>query len=440
MKESKMENEAPIYTQIDAILATKGHFLKNGQVASPQTQYRIRMDIRKAFKDLHGLGLRIENLDNLGGKHISTLVRHWHATGKANSAMHNQLSRLRTLARWIGKPGLVKDVPHYLAGITDPVALKAKLNAGKDKGRTASGIDIAEKVREAERMDEKFGLMLMMQFAFGLIREEVIKNRPWKADHGDALYVFPGDGKNRRPRVIPISTRRQRAILDYVKSRTPKTKALGWELTRKGKPATLKQNLDRYSNNMKAIGLTKAIAGVTGHELRAQFAENLALLEHVIPPTFGDYQRHASDGDLLSGRMAVSKAIGNIEISTTGTSCGKVGRQECMPAGASRAAIIAAGLKLLDPDELRNAIPIERRDSVATIMFALSDLGIELTALQAHALWRAHSKRNAQAWSEPTDYVLDGITTAAWQLAQDAEYSGHAQQNLPLDDETGNSA
>lgn len=435
-----MQKEPTVHAQIVATIDRYAHLRENGQTSSARTRDLTRAVIHKAFKDLHALGFHIQNIDNLSAKHISALVRHWHASGKANSTMQNDLSRLRIFAGWIDKPGLVKDVPYYLQGIADPATLKVKVNAEASKGWSSNGVDLAGKVRQAERLDENFGLMLMMQFAFGLRREEAIKCRPWKADQGDYLKVFPGEGKNGRERSIPIATTQQRAVLDYVKSRIGKTKALGWELTRDGKVATLKQNLKRYSNLMTTVGITKEQAGVTGHGLRAQFAENLALLERFIPPTLGGNRQHASEEDLLNGRMTVSEALGHGEISITGAYYGKFSRKDRVATGASHAEIIASGLELLTPAQLEEDIPVERRNHIARISFILADQRISLTPHQVHALWRIHSRRHAQAWSEPADGVLEGITVAAWQLVQDAERAARAQQSLPLASEPETSA
>jgi hypothetical protein len=183
---------------------------------------------------------------------------------------------------------------------------------------------------------------------------------------------------------------------------------------------------------MKAIGLTKEIAGVTKHGLRAQFAGTLALLVHFIPPTLGGDRQHASPDNLLLGRMTVAEALGHGEISITGAYFGKFGHHKSAAAGASHANIIASGLELLTSAQLLEDIPVERRNHIAQISFALDDQHISPTPHQVHALWRIYSKRHAQAWSEPAGEALEGITVAAWQLTKDAERAAPAQQSLRL--------
>jgi hypothetical protein len=56
--------------------------------------------------------------------------------------------------------------------------------ARKSKSWEKLGIDLAEKVELALQFDQRFGLMLLVQVAFGLRRMEVLQMQPWKFDKG----------------------------------------------------------------------------------------------------------------------------------------------------------------------------------------------------------------------------------------------------------------
>src|SRR5476651_2349168 len=149
------------------------------------------------------------------------------------------------------------------------------------------GIDIAEKIHEADAIDFRFGLMLRMMLTFGLRRKEVVHNRPWKADRGDKLSIYPGEAKGGRPRDILFDTQEQRIVLDYVKNHVNKNESLGWATNSRGEKATLQFNIGKYNRLMAKIGITKLKDGATGHGLRAQYAENSALIAGMIPATLG---------------------------------------------------------------------------------------------------------------------------------------------------------
>ena len=177
---------------------------------------------------------------------------------------------------------MVGSVAKYLSDV-DPKLLVVCTAAKQSKSWTEHGIDLVSKFREVDECDLHLGFMLRLELAFGLRREEVLKCDPHLQDYGHYLQVFPGMGKGGRWRNIPIISEAQRATLEYVKARVPKNKPLGWEWSVAGKKVSLEQNIRRYENLMASLGFTKADSGVTGHGLRAQFAENHSLLLGMLP-------------------------------------------------------------------------------------------------------------------------------------------------------------
>jgi hypothetical protein len=71
--------------------------------------------------------------------------------------------------------------------------------------------------------------MLLAQLTFGLRMKEVLCLRPWKADSGSGLNVYPGDGpKGGRPCFIPYLVPEKAVIINEIKARMKKTHKLGW--------------------------------------------------------------------------------------------------------------------------------------------------------------------------------------------------------------------
>jgi integrase len=63
-------------------------------------------------------------------------------------------------------------------------------------------------------IDPYVRMSLLLQAAFGLRREESIKFRPSVADQGNHIAIQGSWAKGGRDRMIPITTREQRAVLD----------------------------------------------------------------------------------------------------------------------------------------------------------------------------------------------------------------------------------
>jgi hypothetical protein len=87
-----------------------------------KTQSERAAGLFRCFRDLHALGYKIRNPYCLGGRHVRALVQDWTAAEPrarrrtlSPSMVQTELSHLRTLAGWIGKPGLVLPAESYVA-------------------------------------------------------------------------------------------------------------------------------------------------------------------------------------------------------------------------------------------------------------------------------------------------------------------------------------
>jgi len=299
----------------------------------------------------------------------------------------------------------------------DKEKLKVSKVARQSKAWSEKGVDIIQKIQEADALDWKFGLMIRMMLAFGLRRKEVTRTRPWKADHGDKLVIYLGEAKGGRPRDIYLDNPEQRAVLDYVKSQLKKSERLGWETDRSGKPASLEYSMRRYNDYMARIGITKLRDGVTGHGLRAQYAENSALIAQMIPPTLGGTRGQMDRGDLDVKRAQISEQLGHSRISVTASYYGSFGR-EVKAEDVNRCKInIEAGLRVLLADVLPPVAP-ERMSDCLQLVGELSALGIEITPKQVQYLWKQHSARHAVPWVRPRAGSAEAIEVEAMRLIE----------------------
>lgn len=383
--------------KLDAILEKNAGTRVNGKVASHRRHTVAKETLRTGFKLLVRLGFKIQDPANLEEKHIRALCAEWYATKKAPKTIQGYLSQFRIFAGWIGKAGLVKDIYYYLPDVPRE-ELRVTAVARKSKSWSEMGIDVAEKVEIALQLDERFGLMILAQVAFGLRRLEVLQMEPWKCDKGNRFSVYKTKGG--RPRDVDIDTEVQRAVLDLIKSKVGKSDHFGWKHRSDGAPATLEYCERRYNYFMEKLGITKALAEVTGHGLRAQFAENAALLRQLIPPTLGGTGGQMGREDLDLKRVQVSEQLGHSRKSITTAYYGSFGR-ETQPDSSDRTKLaIEAGLATIPPDQLL-AIPHERQGDCAYLGAELMSIGVYDDPRKVQVLWNQHSRRHAVEWLAP---------------------------------------
>lgn len=399
---------------LTSILAENAFRRTNGRTASDRTTSAYGEVLKMCIDQLDELGFRLQNPRNLNETHITALCQHWYKDGKRVSTIQEYLSKLRVFARWIGKNGMVKSLPKYLPDV-DKEKLKVSKVAKESKSWSENGVDIIKKIEEADALDWKFGLMIRMMLAFGLRRKEVTHNKPWKADHGDKLVIYLGEAKGGRPRDIYLDNHEQRVVLDFVKSKLKKNEHLGWETDTRGNAASLKYNIRRYNDYMARIGITKLADGVTGHGLRAQYAENSAIIAKMIPPTLGGTRGQMDRDDLNVKRAQISEQLGHSRISVTASYYGSFGREVKVEEVNRCKNNIEAGLKTLAGASLQPVGP-ERMADCQQIVNELDALDIAITTRQAQHLWMNHSARHATTWAKPRTGNAEAIEVEALKL------------------------
>jgi hypothetical protein len=286
---------------------------------------------------------------------------------------------------------------------------------------------VTPKILHAYPLHLRFGLLLRLALSLGLRRMDGVPLRPWKSDHGDRLAVY--HAKNGRPRDIPIVTPEQRAVLDHVKAQVKKGEHVGWKHTNRGQEATLEYSTTLYNKRMAKIGITRLDAGVTGHGLRAQFAENAAIIAALIPPTLGGTGGQMPREDLTTKREQVSELLGHSRASVTGAYYGTFGRN-APPDQVDRSKVnIEKAISAILPADVI-AVPSERADDVTRLLREMLAIGVDITGKQVHHLWALHSQRHASNWATLQERNIEALEAAAIKLNKKME--AERQDQLPL--------
>lgn len=393
-----------VITNLEPILAANAGTRVNGCRGADRTATARAEALRAFFRMLvKRAGLKIEKPENIGTRHIEAAVKIWRDDELSAKTIQNYLSTLRIFCGWIGKPGLVKDIYYYLPDVPK-AELRTKTVAEKSKSLAANGIEVIEKIELALSIDWRFGCMLMMQVAFGLRRIEAVRMKPWKVDFGNKISVT--ETKGGRPRDIYIESPVQREALDFVKSKVKgKNETLGWRERVDGKPfansnvaeASLKYSENRYDYLIQKLGLTRQMANCTGHGLRAQFAENAALLKGFIPMTLGGTSGKMPRDELDVARLQVSELLGHSRLSVTGAYYGSFGRDTGSDAPGHAKEVIEVGLAAI-PEEQLTRVSLDRSVTCATLSVELSTIDVYTDPRKIQYLWENHSRRNAVEW------------------------------------------
>jgi len=394
---------------LNQLLAKHAGTRVNGKVASDRTTSSYGEGLRSMFKTIQKLGFKLEKPENLSEKHIEALCKEWYRLERSPKTMQVNLSHLRIFAGWIGKGNMVKDIFHYLPDVPRE-KLRVVTVAKRSKSWSENGIDVAEKIAQADAIDWRFGLMLRLQLSFGLRRMEVIQAVPWKNDHGDKFAAYATKGG--RPRDIHIETPEQRKVLDIVKARLKKSETLGWPTRPDGSASDLAYSTRKYSRLLPQIGITRNEALVTGHGLRAQYAENAALIASLIPVTLGGTGGQMEKDELNLNRAKVSEKLGHSRLSITPAYYGSFGR-DSTPDSPDRTKLAVEGAVSKIPTDKLREIPSERLDDCIRLNSELMSVRAFIDPRATHALWEYISSRHNTDWLALGDQNIASLEAAA---------------------------
>lgn len=405
MKKEFFGKRAKMHRALSLFIRAPNKKRVNGNVSSFETRKNREKILHTCFNDLYDLDFKIKNPINLKPRHVETLCQYWYyKKNLALTTIVNRLSVLRIFSRWINKAGMVKPLFLYLPNIPK-AKLKIYKAAVESKSWFANGINIFEKFEMAKELDLRFYLMLHMALAFGLRKKEAIGLRPHEADRGEYLHLT--FTKNGRVRDVLIRTAEQRVLLDLVKKTIPQGEHLGWIKTKKNTNATLKYSIRRYEKCMREIGITKDNAGVTGHGLRAQYAENEMLMLGYIPPTLSG--RRIVENNKLA-RYILSQQTGHNRIEVTCAYCGTYWWPKYAEKADEKLLLTKALHYCASPPE---KVTPERLQTCQTLIEEMRSIGVDATLSQAEYLWSWYGQRHGHAWLAPHNKNIAALTAIA---------------------------
>jgi integrase len=325
--------------------AHNAHHAMRGKLLSFKSQDARGHGLFRIFALLRRAGYKV-GPSSLGGRHVEFLMQYWTPDKQIEEGLRTrgsklaplsapfsaayiqqQLSFLRALCEWVGKPGLVLPAHRY---VSDPALVSRATNATRDRTWSGSGVDREAVVACVTKADPVVGLQLEVMIAFGLRRKEAVMFSPALAEvPTHALPVdFPaGDflaflrikrgTKGGRVRFTAIRTDEQRQVFVRALAVAPRP---GTHIGRPGQ--SLKQALTRFSNVLRRCGVSQRELGVTPHGLRHEFAADLFYELAEVPAPIKGGQCGIDHNALRAAYLEVARQMGHGRARITGAYLG----------------------------------------------------------------------------------------------------------------------
>lgn len=286
---------------------------------SDKTRSDFGDNLMRAVAQLKEIGMPIQNLSDLSGKHAVALISYWKDEDQAAATIQTKLSALRKFFTLVGKedalPKAVKLYDMLAQKGIDHGGLRRTQVATTSKSWSMKGVDPHQVVKDVYAEDSLVGIQLKCEVLFGMRLNEVLHWQPNATDDPRRLLILDG-AKGGRVRFVDYSSDPVRAALQRQLVEEAKIAA---QMHPRGvllrKRQTVQQAKDRFYTVMRKVGVTKAQLGVTGHGLRHEFAANLyEEISGLRPPVEGVHtQQEYEDrlGAVEQAELAVSRALGH---------------------------------------------------------------------------------------------------------------------------------
>jgi integrase len=273
--------------------------LKNLCQRLPQGSHATRAarhrDLQLIATQLWDMGYKVKSASSLKPKHVTALVRRWQEEDLSTGTIKNRMGHMRWWADAVNKTSVIPSNEALGIGL-----------------RRASGENRAQKL-DMERLAmvdcPYIRFSLRLQAAFGLRREEAMKFRPFLADKGEYIVLKPSWTKGGRYREIPITTARQRSLLN--------------EVSHFAKGDSLIPNDKTYVAHLKAYESRTLKAGLrNNHGLRHNYAQwrYRCLTGWICPAVGGKSPANMTPDEVTIdkfARMTISRELGHARLEIT---------------------------------------------------------------------------------------------------------------------------
>ncbi len=307
--------------------------LHRPKLAAAKTRHNLVNDALRLMKVVREAGFKIEEPANVDERHAAAAATWIRTRVEAGEITVGTASTLQTaLRRWVAAAGRA-DLAQTIADHLPLSCTKRQLNAEAAKDWESNGVNLDAVLERADQeLEPWMGMVLRAQAAYGLRMQEALQFRPLadaRTEEGTGrpyLHLVNGT-KGGRPRDVYLEEAAQRALLDQLQTglsqfyrRAAQTRALGNAFAPIER--SLAQVERKYYQGLVKLGITKKAAGVTGHGLRAGFADRMLYARGILTVVRGgdglgrdeahDEQAHALVAEMLghSRRQVIGAYVG----------------------------------------------------------------------------------------------------------------------------------
>lgn len=227
--------------------------LKYNRDGSPGKQEARHQNLMRCVKELQARGYSARwDVHNIGKKEVSRLVHDWREKGIAHRTIANRLADIRWLASKVNR--------------SEFIPTNKDAGVGLRQNQPGFGENKAARLEQhhLDQMDPRMQLVNELKAEFGLREKEALKfQHRYATSESDKYIRLQGSWcKGGRPRVVEITSDRQRDLLERVqqhqtahreKSMIPKTQT--------------------YMTYKKLVQARSTELGIKGHQFRHRWAQ-----------------------------------------------------------------------------------------------------------------------------------------------------------------------
>ncbi|USE70935.1 integrase [Pseudoalteromonas maricaloris] len=295
---------------------------KHNRDGSFQTQGNRSRILQMTANQLHELGFRNLGARGLKEKHVNALVNRWQEEKLTPGTIKNRMAILRWWAGKIGKPSIIPKHNKLQSTSSDTRDLNiANRTYSNNANNKAKDLD---QIKLNLVTDERIKVVLELQRAFGLRKEEALKFRPTQAirktSNGSTYIQFKAGTKGGKERVVHLS--QEHSTREYQVAVLDKAKLLAGRGSMIPSDKSYKQGENIYRHQCQKAGLDN------NHGLRHAYAQEryYQLTGWLAPKAGGPTSRQltpeAKEVD-QQARFTISKELGHEREQITVTYLGR---------------------------------------------------------------------------------------------------------------------
>ena len=255
-----------LVTELDIIIRGSGLIgARDGTFVTAETRDDRRRKLVAILRELSDYRPHLSSIRSLGNNHILFLVKRWAQDGETLGNIRVNLSAIRQLGKWIGKPDFIKPTHYYIERTGIAFALLDLKEPSRLTRERAEEI-----IREISGTSQLASVVLELMLNFGISALAALNVRPNKDASHNKLATTRAGRRGERGGDVPISTTEQSRAIE--RAREFCSPFGGFMYPRR---TTLDAAVDRFHKATSLFGMTKVKMGFTAGDFARLFHQSI---------------------------------------------------------------------------------------------------------------------------------------------------------------------